>query len=242
MSNDRTLVRKLAEVMKEVKYIQKTGYNSFNNYKYATEADVNEKIREVLAERNVIMIPSVKNHSVREHVNRKGHTEYIVTVEVEFTLMDGETGETIIFTTFGEGQDAGDKGTYKAITGAQKYALMKAFMIPTGDDPEGDSGVDERNHENANRQEKPNTAGPSTAASPKQVGLIKAKTFECAKLAGAATAELEKKLQEEFKYTTLTEITSKQASDIIKKLGGWIEKYKVNANGNIIQYGESKNA
>ena len=152
MSNDRMLVRKLAEVMKEVKYIQKTGYNSFNNYKYATEADVNEKIREVLAERNVIMIPSVKNHSVREHVNRKGHTEYIVTVEVEFTFMDGETGETIVFTTFGEGQDAGDKGTYKAITGAQKYALMKAFMIPTGDDPEGDSGVDERNHENQNNQ------------------------------------------------------------------------------------------
>ncbi|MDT2172970.1 ERF family protein, partial [Paenibacillus larvae] len=34
-----TLVKKLAEVMDSVKYIQKTGYNSFNNYKYATEAD-----------------------------------------------------------------------------------------------------------------------------------------------------------------------------------------------------------
>jgi hypothetical protein len=134
--------------MMQVKYIPKNGYNEFNRYKYATEADVNEKVREELAKRNIIMIPSVKSHQIREHVNRKGNTEYIATVEVEFTFMDGDTGETISFTTYGEGQDAGDKGTYKAITGAQKYALMKAFMIPTGDDPEADRGVDERNAQN----------------------------------------------------------------------------------------------
>ncbi|MDT2194880.1 ERF family protein [Paenibacillus larvae] len=133
---EMTLVKKLAEVMDSVKYIQKTGYNSFNNYKYATEADVNEKVREELAGRKVIMIPNVKSQSIREHKNRKGYIEYIATVQVEFTFMDGESGETITFSTFGEGQDSGDKGTYKAITGAQKYALMKAFMIPTGDDPE----------------------------------------------------------------------------------------------------------
>lgn len=144
--NDRKLVSKLAQVMQEVKYVQKTGYNSFHKYKYATEADVNEKVREELAKRNVVLIPNVKKHAVREHITAKGNREYIVTVEVEFTFFDGDTGETITFTTYGEGQDAGDKGTYKAITGAQKYALMKAFMIPTGDDPEGDTGVDERNN------------------------------------------------------------------------------------------------
>lgn len=143
---ENMLVKKLAEVMQEVKYIQKTGYNNFHKYRYATEADVNEKVREELAKRNVILIPNVKSHSVRTHTTAKGNTEYIVTVEVEFIFMDGETGEMISFTTFGEGQDAGDKGTYKAITGAQKYALMKSFMIPTGDDPEADEGTDEKNH------------------------------------------------------------------------------------------------
>lgn len=147
METERKLVSKLAEVMKRVRYIQKTGVNDFHRYKYATEADVNEHVREVLAELNVVMIPNVVSHSVREHINAKGKTEYIVTVGVDFTFHDGETGETITFRTYGEGQDAGDKGTYKAITGAQKYALMKAFMIPTGDDPEGDNGVDERNNQ-----------------------------------------------------------------------------------------------
>jgi len=147
LETERKLVSKLAEVMKRVRYIQKTGVNDFHRYKYATEADVNEHVREVLAELNVVMIPNVVSHSVREHINAKGKTEYIVTVGVDFTFFDGETGETITFRTYGEGQDAGDKGTYKAVTGAQKYALMKAFMIPTGDDPEGDNGVDERNNQ-----------------------------------------------------------------------------------------------
>jgi hypothetical protein len=36
-----------------------------------------------------------------------------------------------------------DKGVYKALTGSEKYFLMKAFLIPTGDDPEKES-KDER--------------------------------------------------------------------------------------------------
>lgn len=155
---EKKLVKKLAEVMQQVKYIQKTGYNSFHKYRYATEADVNEKVREELSARNVIMIPNVKSQNVRTHTTAKGSTEYIATVEVEFTFMDGETGETLSFSTFGEGQDAGDKGTYKAITGAQKYALMKAFMIPTGDDPEADEGVDQRNSASTQQGSKQDSA------------------------------------------------------------------------------------
>lgn len=157
MSEKKTLTSKLVEVMRQVKYIKKTGYNEFNRYKYATEAEVSEKVREVLAEQNVILIPSMKSHSVREHTNRKGHIEYIVTVEVEFTFIDGDTGESISFTVFGEGQDPGDKATYKAFTGAQKYALMKAFIIPTEDDPEADNGVDERNSDQAEQDTPPAT-------------------------------------------------------------------------------------
>jgi len=173
--SDRKLVGKLADVMKKVQYIQKTGFNDFHRYKYATEADVNECVREVLAEQNVILIPNVKNQSYREHVNTKGKTEYIVTVEVQFTFYDGDTGEQITFTTFGEGQDPGDKGTYKAITGAQKYALMKAFMIPTGDDPESDSGVDERNQGNENKQA---TRPPSSLKAKYKLGKGTADGFD----------------------------------------------------------------
>jgi hypothetical protein len=148
----KSLVAKLSEVMKEVKYIEKKGYNSFHKYKYATESDVAEKVRESLVERNVIMVPNMVSHDVREHTNAKGKTEYIVTVNMEFKFMDGDNGQEITFNMYGEGQDAGDKAVYKAITGAQKYALMKVFMIPTGDDPEADNSTDERNAGNTNKQ------------------------------------------------------------------------------------------
>jgi len=72
------LVSKLVEVMRQVKYIQKTGYNSFHKYKYATEGDVNERIREELAKLNVLMIPSVKTCTSRVHLTSKGNAENIV--------------------------------------------------------------------------------------------------------------------------------------------------------------------
>jgi len=152
---ERKLVSKLAKVMETVKYIEKRGYNKFHKYNYATESDVSEKVREVLAEEKVIMLPDVVEHTTREHVNQRGNKEYISTVTVKFTFIDGETGEELSIHSVGEGQDAGDKAVYKAITGATKYALMKAFMIPTGDDPEQDYGTDERNHAQGNNQQSP---------------------------------------------------------------------------------------
>jgi hypothetical protein len=191
--SERQLVKKLAKVMHEVKYIQKKGFNKFNNYHYATESDVAEKIREVLAESHVMMIPNMTSHSVREHTNRKGFIEYIVTVNMEFRFIDGETGEDLVFNMVGEGQDAGDKGTYKAITGAQKYALMKVFMIPTGDDPEADNGVDERNNEQGNKQT--NTPkGNKVMASDPQLNKINALIKEVATV---------KSIEEKMAYNTL---------------------------------------
>lgn len=168
---NRSLIKKLSKVMQEVKYIQKKGYNSFHKYRYATEADVAEKVREILSDQNVMMIPNMTSHSIREHTTNKGNREYIVTVNMEFKFIDGDSGEEITFHMVGEGQDAGDKATYKAITGAQKYALMKAFMIPTGDDPEADESVDERNSNNQSsspnsksQQEQKNDATPTIKA------------------------------------------------------------------------------
>lgn len=171
MSEVKGIATKIAKVMDEVKYIQKTGFNSFHKYKYATEADVNEKVREELAKLNVAMMPSVVRHEMRNHTNRNGATEYITMVDMEFTFIDGDSGETITINMSGEGQDAGDKGIYKAISGAQKYALMKVFMIPTGDDPEADPIPDSKPSAPTTttpKPPKPATPNP-TPTHPKQV-------------------------------------------------------------------------
>ncbi|MBT2215871.1 ERF family protein [Virgibacillus dakarensis] len=214
--SEKTLVKKLVKVMKEVQYIEKRGFNKFNNYKYATESDVAEKVREVLAEQNVIMLPDVTEHTTREHVNRKGNTEYIATVKVKFTFIDGDSGEELSIHSAGEGQDAGDKAVYKAITGAQKYALMKAFMIPTGDDPEADDGVDKRNDgQTQRRQQEPITQ--------EQLGNIKVKALKFAE-ANNGSVDV---VYEALKITDLTTLTKSQADAALKQLDAWIsETYK----------------
>lgn len=200
------LVNKLAKVMQEVKYIEKKGFNSFHKYNYATESDVAEKVREVLASQNVMMIPSVKEHFTREHINAKGKTEYIATVLMEFTFIDGETGEKITFQMAGEGQDAGDKAYYKAITGAQKYALMKAFMIPTGDDPEQDDQVDARN----SGEEPPQERKLSQA----QVNRL----FAIAKSKGFTAGDVKKVIVKDYKKTNAEDLTKQEYDELCNRL------------------------
>ncbi len=138
------LYRKLAEVMGECGYVKKNGYNSFHKYNYVTEADLVDAVREKLAVRNVALIPSVTAVDSREYTTDKGKGSVVTTVRVAFTFCDGDTGETHTAEWAGAGDDSADKGIYKAYTGAVKYFLMKAFLIPTGDDPEGDTRTDER--------------------------------------------------------------------------------------------------
>ncbi|MCY1042670.1 ERF family protein [Corallococcus sp. bb12-1] len=134
----RSLVRKLAEVMGEVERVPKSGRNDFHRYDYATEADIVSAVRKAMADRALMLIPSVVKTEWHEVERSKGGKDRLVTLTVQFTLHDGDSGEEKSFEVLGEGQDQGDKATYKALTGAVKYALLKLFLIPTGDDPEDD--------------------------------------------------------------------------------------------------------
>ena len=130
-----SLASKLADVMKAVQRIPKHGRNNFHNYDYATEADIVEAIRGELADRQVMLVPSVTGHS-REPIGEKGSVLTLLPMEMEF--IDGESNERIVKPWLGCGSDKDDKGIYKAMTGAEKYFLLKTFLIPTGDDPERD--------------------------------------------------------------------------------------------------------
>lgn len=132
------LAAKLSKVMAKVGYVQKGGTNSAQGYKYVMASDVADKVRTALGELNVIMIPAAVD-VVSEGLTPKG-TQAIVTARYTWRFIDGDTGETLDIQTLGSGADSGDKHVYKSSTGALKYALLTAFLIPTGDDPENDSG------------------------------------------------------------------------------------------------------
>lgn len=135
----KTLVSKLAAVMAAVERVPKRGRNEFHKYDYATEADIVSVVRTELANRHVMLIPQVDNHERHDITTKKNERGDPITIlHMRFTFMDGESGESITLPWIGCGQDGGDKGVYKAMTGGVKYALMKMFLMPTGDDPEND--------------------------------------------------------------------------------------------------------
>lgn len=149
MSNEtsappKRLAGKLAEVSAAVGTIAKRGRNEHHKYDYATEADVALAVRDELARRRIAFLPFVDEVGVRETTTSRGNATAITQLGVRIDFVDGDTGEELSVRVVGQGDDPGDKGASKAFTAAVKYALLKTFLIPTGDDPEGDSEVDQR--------------------------------------------------------------------------------------------------
>lgn len=121
-------------VMSEVGYAQKTGKNAFHKYSYASEADVINALRPHLVKHDLMVYPHSQNISQDEH----GNTH----VQVLWTIHHHPSRTWIHVWSAGSGNDrakngvVGDKGIYKALTGATKYMLMKTFLLATGDDAE----------------------------------------------------------------------------------------------------------
>lgn len=137
------LAKKMAAAMAEIGRVKKRGANQAQGYKYARADDVAEEARAVLAKHGVAVYPDVLDYGLREVDGKNGKIR-ITWAKVAWTFVDGETGEARTINVPGEGQDSGDKGIYKAMTGSMKYLLMTSFLIPTGDaDPENDSDDDD---------------------------------------------------------------------------------------------------
>jgi hypothetical protein len=164
----RPLARKLATVLMDVHRVPKNGRNDFHGYDYVYESDLVDHIRTKLAEQGVALFPSVREHTVDELQDARNRTVYLTTVTLDVSLIDGESGDMMTTTWVGQGLDNGDKGYYKAYTGAIKYFLLKTFLISTGDDPEND---DAPRPVNGRKQAPAPTpkAAPKAAPAPKAV-------------------------------------------------------------------------
>jgi len=131
------LYQRMWYIQDEMQYLQKTGYNSFHKYNYTTEEDLLNKVKPLLKEARVLFVFGITGAvDTPDNITR-------VTAEGKFINIDNPE-EVITVLGIGEGADfnskgtRGDKGGYKATTGAHKYLIMKAFHCATGDDPEVD--------------------------------------------------------------------------------------------------------
>jgi hypothetical protein len=128
----KSIYKKILAVQQEAETVPKSGWNGFNKYAYATEADV-LKVKELLNKHGLIAFPSTERF---ETLNRGDSVQ--VLMHIKYTVVDVESGESIECYVLGQGEDKGDKGAYKAATGANKYFYLKFAGCATGDDPERD--------------------------------------------------------------------------------------------------------
>ncbi len=121
--------------------------NEFDRYKYFSEAGYKKLFTELFSNAGLELTTTIDEV---ERFTVDGKQNNGRQVKVIFTLSDVETGFAETSTFYGEGFDKGDKGLYKAYTGALKYYLANTFMVATGDDPEVESpeGVEKETYKN----------------------------------------------------------------------------------------------
>ena len=110
-----------------------------NQYKAVGEADVLAAVKPIEAKHGVYSFPfdreiveSGEMVSTTKYGDRKSLYLRVKTV-YRFVNVD-EPSEFIDITTYGDGVDSQDKAPGKAMTYGDKYALLKAYKIQTGDD------------------------------------------------------------------------------------------------------------
>lgn len=144
MGQTMNIYEKIQAVSEKVRSVEKNitigGGNS--SYKAVADIDVLVKVKEAEKEYRIISIP-VRQELVKSEVIKtvvQGGYEKItyadiVKMTVRFINLD-KTDDYIDVESFGRGLDPGDKGFGKASTYARKYALLNAYKIATGEDPD----------------------------------------------------------------------------------------------------------
>lgn len=131
------------QVMKAVAFAPKGGTNQHDGYKYSSETDLIGAVRGAMIDAGLTLVPASGRCVTTEgYDTERGHRNRVV-VERTFALTH-LSGESEPITVYGEGIDVGEKATYKAMTGAKKYAIREAFLLECGDDPDNGGHDEER--------------------------------------------------------------------------------------------------
>lgn len=154
LDNSLTLLQRLTKAREIIGgIVEKTGHNKDQSYDYVSAADVARKVGDALAQ---VGVTQIVNHELNQpplqYSSNRGTAMFMAVVTTTLTLVKSEdkviggslqgvpnSPERVVIITVGYGADTGDKGPFKAMTGALKYAQLHALGLATGDDPEKDA-------------------------------------------------------------------------------------------------------
>lgn len=141
---DLNIYEKMSAITNELGVVAKNlnvDMGKGKSYKAVQEKDVLDAVKPIEEKYRVYSYP--KERKIIESGILEKETQYGVSKNMylriettyEFVNLD-KTEEKITMTSYADGIDSGDKATGKAMTYSDKYSLLKAYKIATGDDPD----------------------------------------------------------------------------------------------------------
>ena len=122
-----------------------------NSYKAVSERDILDAVKPLEEKHGIYSYPIsrtvLESNLLESESTYNGQTKktttFMTRIETVYRFVNVDNPlEYIDTVTFAEGIDSQDKGSGKAMTYADKYALMKAYKISTGDDPDQTASED----------------------------------------------------------------------------------------------------
>lgn len=142
-AKEMNIFEKMLNITNEIANVNKnlTVGEGKSSYKAVGEADILKAVKELEFKYRVYSYPA--NREVIESImytttNNYGEKNNIFSrIKTTYRFVNIDKPDEYIETiTFAEGIDTQDKGSGKAMTYSDKYALMKSYKIITGEDPD----------------------------------------------------------------------------------------------------------
>ena len=148
------IYQKMAAITAELRTVGKnlmveTGKGK--GYKAVSERDIIDAVKPLEEKHGVYSYPCTRDvlesatleSESTYNGNTTKKTTFFTRIRTVYRFVNVDDPADFIETvTFAEGIDAQDKGSGKAMTYGDKYALMKAYKISTGDDPDQEASVE----------------------------------------------------------------------------------------------------
>ncbi len=148
---DMNIFQRMSTITNELKCVPKNLTVGWGNKKYSAvgESDVLRAVNPLEAKYGVYSYPlesaiiatdTLTKTTLDGQGNAKESTQFFMRLSVTYRFVNVDNPEEHIdITSYGDGIDSGDKAPGKAMTYAGKYALLKAYKISTGDDPDAEA-------------------------------------------------------------------------------------------------------